>query len=143
MPGKVYCFNAYNEAISLLSVNGRSAGTVAGWAASGDTKYTPSSVAVARAYTGQGQSGPVFPNDRATQLLIEWSTFSVETSIDLKTLKQVSLEDDLILYIAVNQLALMTARGFVLITVPIDPFAKTEAAKAELQAIAAIRTTAE
>jgi hypothetical protein len=129
MPGKVYCFNCYNETINQFNVNGLSAGTISGWATSGATIYTPVSLPVARARHGDGQTVPVFPNDQPTPLRIDWDTFTIQASISTVGLPNVSLDDDLILYIALNQLTLMSTRGFVLVSVPISPAAKTAAAK--------------
>jgi len=121
MPGKVYCFNCYNERINQLNVNGLSAGGVSGWSASGASIYTPAGIAVARARHGDSQSIPVFPNDTPTPIRIDWDSYTIQTSIDLRRLPNVSLDDDLILYIAVNQLTLMNTRGFVLSTTPTSP----------------------
>jgi hypothetical protein len=121
MPGKVYCFNAYNEPMKLHA-NGFEAGRVAGWSSSAATRYAPVALAVARARHGDGQPGPVFPNDMPTPLRIDWESFSVQTSINLAGLPNVSLDDDLILYIAVNQTTLMTTRGYVLRNGSISPW---------------------
>jgi hypothetical protein len=136
MPGKVYCFNAFNEPIGQLNVNGLSAGNVAGWAASGATIYTPVALAVPRARHGDGQTSAVFPNDMATQVMIGWDSYTIQTSINLQGLPNVSLDDDLILYVAVNQMTLMTTRGFVLLAVPYQPASKTAAAAAVLKSAA-------
>jgi hypothetical protein len=136
MPGKVYCFNCYNETINQFNVNGLPAGTISGWATSGATIYTPVSTAIARARHGDGQTTPVFPNDMPTPLRIDWDTFTVQTSISLVNLPNVSLDDDLILYMALNQLTLMTTRGFVLLNQPISPAGKSAAATAMLKAAA-------
>lgn len=137
MPGKVYCFNCYNETINQFNVNGLSAGTISGWSTSGATIYTPVATAVNRARHGDGQSTPVFPNDMPTPLRIDWDTFTVQTSISLVGLPNVSLDDDLILYMALNQLTLMTTRGFVLLNQPIAPAGKSAAATELLKAAAA------
>jgi len=136
MPGKVYCFNAYNETINQLNVNGLSAGTVAGWSTTAGTLYTPVALAVTRARHGDGQSAPVFPNDMTTPLRIDWDSFTVQTSINLVGLPNVSLDDDLILYFSVNQMTLMTTRGFVLLSVQYSPASKTEAAAHVLKSLA-------
>lgn len=121
MPGKVYCFNCYNEPINQFAVNGLSAGRASGWSAAGSSIYTPASLAVPRARHGDGQSTAVFPNDMPTALSIDWDSYSIQGSIDLSRLANVSLDDDLILYIALNQMTLMSTRGFVLSTTPISP----------------------
>jgi hypothetical protein len=136
MPGKVYCFNCYNEPINQLNVNGLPAGTVAGWQASGGTIYTPVALPVPRARHGDGQQAAVFPNDMPTPMRIDWDSYTIQSSINLVGLPNVSLDDDLILYIAVNQLTLMTTRGFVLLTVPLTPAGKTSAAAAVLKSLA-------
>jgi hypothetical protein len=117
-------------------VNGLSAGTVGGWAASGTTIYTPVALAVPRARHGDGQSTAVFPNDMPTPLRIDWDSYTIQSSISMVGLPNVSLDDDLILYIAVNQMTLMTTRGFVLLSVPLQPASKTDAAAATLKSLA-------
>lgn len=124
MPGKVYCFNCYNEPM-IFSVNGMSAGTISGWSASGATIYTPVSVAVDRARHGDHQSKPVFADDTTTPLVLDWDTFTAKPSIATGAWPSISLDDDLILYMAANQMSLMTTRGFVLTTVPYTIVAKT------------------
>ncbi|PXA75344.1 hypothetical protein DMC25_24690 [Caulobacter sp. D4A] len=121
MPGKVYCFNAYNEPINQLTVNGLSAGTVSGWSVSPPNLYTPVSVIVPRALHGDGLNVPAFPNDMPTALRVDWDSYSIQAKIDLMPLHNVSLYDDLILYITLNQLTLMNTQGFVLITQSTSP----------------------
>jgi len=133
MPGKVYCFNCYNETVNQLNVNGLLAGAIGGWATSGSTIYTPVSLAVARARHGDGQTVPVFPNDQPTPLRIDWDTFTVHATVNTVGLPNISLDDDLVLYLSLNQLTLMSTRGFVLLTVPCAPAAKSSAAKKELE----------
>lgn len=132
MAGNVYCFNAYNEPMNQLNVNGFVFGTatpaIGGWTSSGATIYTPAAVAVPRLKHGDGTTAG-FPNDQATPLRFNWDTYTVQTSIDLRNLPNVSLDDDLILYIAVNQMTLMQTRGFVLKTVPYAP--QSQAPQAE------------
>lgn len=120
MAGKVYCFNCYNEPIHQLTVNGVSFGQAIGpWATSGAGTYTPVAAAVPRVRRGDG-SAAAFPNDRPTQLRIDWDSFTGQAAIDLSALAGISLDDDLILFIAVNQMMLMQTRGFVLTIVPVN-----------------------
>jgi len=136
MPGNVYCFNNYNEPINQFNVNGSSFGTnpvIGGWAATGATVYTPVAVPVPRVRHGDG-AGAAFANDQPTQLRVNWDTWTIQTQVDLSKLQNVSLDDDLILYIAINQLTLMNTRGFVLITQPVAPAGMTSEANAELKA---------
>jgi hypothetical protein len=133
MPGKVYCFNCYNETINQLNVNGLPAGSIGGWSSSG---YTPAAIAVNRARHGDGQSQPVFPNDQPTPLLFNWASYTIQTQISLVGLPNVSLDDDLILYIALNQLTLMSTRGFVLLSQPISPHPMSDMVKKTLKTLA-------
>lgn len=121
MPGKVYCFNNHQEPIHQLTVNGMRAGSINGWARSGPEPYAPGALAVARARHGDEAAIPVFSGDRPTPIQIEWDSVSVRTSIDLSGLPDVSLDDDLILHIAANQMNLTTTMGVVLATVEIAP----------------------
>ena len=113
MYGNVYCFNIYNEPLKL-SVNSQLAGTIAGHSKEPATLYTPSFLAVQRALHSDDDSAAAFPGDAKTALHIKWDSFSGLASIDLTNLPDISLDDDLILYITRNQLILMTQRGFVL-----------------------------
>lgn len=117
MPGTVYCFNCYNEPMRL-SLNGQKAAEIPGWQTSGATIYTPSAKGIARAKHADGE--PVFGNDKPNQLKIVWSTFEADTELSTKK-AEVSLDDDLILYIAVNRWVLMTTRGFVKEEGAMDP----------------------
>ncbi|HEY1604926.1 MAG TPA: hypothetical protein VGF77_04955 [Allosphingosinicella sp.] len=135
MPGKVYCFNCYNETMNQLNVNGLSAGSIGGWSSSGSAIYTAVAVAVNRARHSDG-SQPVFSNDQPTALRLNWDSFAIQTQISLVGLPNVSLDDDLILYIAVNQLTLVSSRGFVLLSQPISPFANSDVAQKTLQSLA-------
>lgn len=117
MPGKVYCFNAYNEPLQL-TVNGASAGSVPSWGGAGP--YAPAALAVPRARHADGQPG-AFPNDRPTPLRLAWDSYEAMPVVNLAGLPNVSLDDDLILFIAVNQITLMNTRGFVLLTTPVEP----------------------
>jgi len=136
MAGNVYCFNCYNEPLNQLNVNGVPFGTVTpaigGWAATGGTVYTPLAVPVPRSKHGDG-SGATFPNDMPTPLRINWDSWTVQTQIDISKIPNLSLNDDLILYIAINQLTLMSTRGFVLLTQPVSPAGQTPKAVALLK----------
>lgn len=121
MPGSIYCFNCYNEPINALTVNGMNAGSVSGWATSGATVYTPVALPVARARHGDGSPVPVFGNDMPTPIQINWDSYTMQTTVDLTGLPNVSIDDDLILYIALNQMTLMNTRGFVLLSQPVSP----------------------
>jgi hypothetical protein len=135
-PGNVYCFNCYNEPVEQLNVNGVAFGSVTpaigGWAATGGTIYTPLSVPVPRSKHGDGNAA-TFPNDMSTPLRINWDSWTVQTDIDISKIPNLSLNDDLILYIAINQLTLMNTRGFVLLTKPVSPAGQTPKAVAELK----------
>ena len=139
MPGNVYCFNNYNEPINQFNVNGSSFGTnpvIGGWAAAGATIYTPLAVPVPRVRHGDG-AGAAFASDQPTPVRVNWDSWTIQGTVDLTLVKNVSLDDDLILYIAINQLTLMDTRGFVLLTVPVSPLGQSQAATAELKAFEA------
>lgn len=118
--GRVYVFNCFNEPISGLAVAGRSVGTIPGWSDGGrdQTRYTPAGLAVPRARSttpGQFAFG-----DNA--VAIPWDSYTGVTTIKIPDPQSgVSLDDDLILFVAVNQATLQTTRGFVLATFKINP----------------------
>lgn len=63
----------------------------------------------------------MFPNDRATPLDLEWDSYRARPTVNLTALPNLALDDDLILYLAVNQITVMTTRGFVVLTTPVQP----------------------
>jgi hypothetical protein len=87
---------------------------------------------VPRSKHGDGSTA-TFPNDMPTPLRINWDSWTVQTDIDISKIPNLSLNDDLILYIAINQLTLMNTRGFVLLTKPVSPAGQTPKAVAELK----------
>lgn len=117
MPGKAYCFNTHNEPLQL-TVNGARAGSVPPWGGAGP--YAPAALAVPRARHADGQPGAVFPNDRPTSLRLAWDSYGAMPVVNLAELSSVSLDDDLILFIAANQITVMNTRGLVLLTTRVD-----------------------
>jgi hypothetical protein len=114
MPGKVHCFNLYSEPLRL-QVNGVAAGTIPGWDSSGSGQYRPFGLAVAR--TKHAGGGPAaFANDGDVSLRMAWDDFTATGSVRIGGQPNISLDDDLILQIAVNQMSLLNTRGFVLLT---------------------------
>jgi hypothetical protein len=110
MPGRVYVYNCYNEPMNSLTVGGASAGSISAWSG---PNYQPQSISVPRAkYSAPGQ---FVIGDVPCQ--VQWDSLSVTTTITIPT-TGVSLDDDLILYVAVNQSILLSTRGYVLNTFP-------------------------
>jgi hypothetical protein len=108
--GSVYVFNAYNEPVGSLSVSGGSAGTIAAWSNGGRDKYTPASLSVPRSRNktpGQFATGD-------NPVRIAWDSFTGTATIKVPGFDQgVSLDDDLILFLATNKAILETTRGSV------------------------------
>ena len=121
MPGKVYVFNSYNEKITGLSVSGYAAGDIPGWAdgTGSATKYTPSGLAVERV-KDIGSSAAFAIGDNA--VVVPWDSFRGQVTVTIPDPKHsdVSLDDDLILYLTKNEAILLTTRGFVNATFPVS-----------------------
>lgn len=142
MAGNVYTFNCFNEPVNTLNVNGSAFGTanpaIGAWATSGSTIYTPVSVAVPISKHGDAGNA-AFSWDMDTPVRINWDSYTVQTSVPaIQSLPNTSLDDPLILYLALNQLTLMNARGFVLKSIACQPAGQTEAALAEAEAFVSV-----
>ena len=112
MPGKVVVFNSYNEPITGLLVANNVAGNIAGWAV-GPTppQYTPSALSVPR--SKYPATTAVFAYGKNT-LIFPWNSRTGNTTVDIPL--EISLDDDLLLYLTQNQAILLTARGVVIST---------------------------
>jgi hypothetical protein len=129
MAGNVYLFNLYNEPITGLSVNGYSAGNVSGYAngSTGTPIYTPASLSVARSkYQGGSAAFAIGGNS----LVIPWDSFRGTTTVSIPdpSTAPVSLDDSLLLLVAVNEAMLMTTRGYVLSTFQVNVSTMSELA---------------
>jgi hypothetical protein len=129
--GNVYVFNNFNEPISVLNIATFQAGAVPAWIATGNAIYTPQSMKIPRVRHADERTSAAFAQDRANDVVVKWDTFIGHGVITMPA-GDVSLEDDLILYLALNQFTLMTTRGFVKQNVPIMPGAQTEGAAQSL-----------
>jgi hypothetical protein len=117
--GGIYVFNCYNEPINRLSVAGGQAGTIPPWSAGdrGQFLYTPAGIRVPRARSKT--PGQFAIGDNAVS--IEWDSFTGTATINIPGGDSgVSLDDDLVLFVAVNQATLQSTRGFVLATFKIN-----------------------
>ena len=122
MAANVYVFNLYNEPITNLSVAGYNAGSINGYA-NGTTPpntpiYTPASLAVPRTKS-PGGSASFSIGDNA--VVIPWDSFRGTATITIPdpTKYPISLNDPLILLVAVNNAILLTTRGYVVQTFPV------------------------
>jgi hypothetical protein len=116
--GNVYVFNSYNETVSGLSVAGGAAGDISAWAMGGGTRYTPSARAVPRARNATPGSFAVGDNI----VRIPWDSYTGRATVTIPSpaTSPVSLDDDLILFLTLNQAILESTRGFVLSTFPVS-----------------------
>jgi hypothetical protein len=119
----VYVFNLYNEPITGLSVAGYAAGNIDGYA-TGTTPpnvpiYTPATLAVPRSKS-PGSSASFSIGDNS--LVAPWNSFRGTATITIPDPRKdpVSLDDPLILLLAVNQAILLSTRGYVLNTFPVN-----------------------
>jgi hypothetical protein len=118
MPGSVYVFNLFSEPISNLMVSGFIAGSVSGYAdGSSAPAYTPASLAVPRV-TSPADSATFALGDNS--LVLSWDSFRGITTVTIPSPSGgVSLDDSLILLLAVNNAMLLSTRGYVLATFPV------------------------
>lgn len=115
----VYVFNLYNEPITGLSVAGYAAGNIDGYANGSNPPsipiYTPASLSVPRVKS-PGSTAAFAIGDNA--LTAPWNSFRGTATITIPdpTKAPISLDDPLILLLAVNQAILLSTRGYVLNT---------------------------
>ena len=117
--GNVYVFNCFNEPISRLLVSGGSAGAIGAWSTGdrGAFKYTPAGLRVPRAKSET--AGEFATGDNA--LSVSWDSFTGAATIKIPDPGSgVSFNDDLVLFVAVNQATLQSTRGFVLASFPVE-----------------------
>jgi hypothetical protein len=114
--GSVYVFNCYNEPISSLTVAGAAVGSIDSWSTRGQTLYTPAERAVPR--TRNPSPGSFVNGNNAVR--IPWDSFTGTTTVTIPDGSSgISLDDDLILFLAINQAMLLTTRGRVQSTFPV------------------------
>lgn len=111
----VTVFNLYNEPVSGLSVSGYAAGKIAGYAdgsQEGLPRYTPACLLVPRTKSPESEATFAIGDN---PVVVPWNSFrgSGTVTIPDPAKDKLSLDDDLILLLAVNQAVLMEARGFV------------------------------
>ncbi|KAA3636794.1 MAG: hypothetical protein DWQ02_07655 [Bacteroidetes bacterium] len=120
--GQVYVFNTYNEQLTL-SINGFSGGDIPAWSdgTGGTTKYTPSAKAFPIVKHLDDASSASFGYNAANELTIRWEDpGQYNVSVQLPGPGQnVSITNDIIIYIAYNKVILMNTNGFVLSTTTI------------------------
>jgi hypothetical protein len=112
--GKVTVFNCYNEPVNGLAVGGGVVGDIAAWSGGGGSrppKYTPASLTVSRSKKPEPKSFAIGEN----RLLIPWDSFTGTAKIQIPDPAQspVSLDDDLLLFVGINEVTMMTTRGYV------------------------------
>lgn len=118
MAGNVYVFNCYNEPINTLSVQYGAVGSVPGYSA-GPTppEYTPGTTKVPRSSPLAGGKFGVGANI----VTAAWDGFTGTVTVTIPDPKvgPVSIDDDLVLFVMVNQAVLVTTRGYVMGTFPV------------------------
>jgi hypothetical protein len=119
--GKVYVFNCYNEPISSLKIREEDLGGIPAWSQGKEKealKYTPNGITVLRSKNVEPKCFSVGTN----KLFILWASFTGTTKIEVPSPveSEVSLEDDLILFLCKNETFLLTKRGGVVGTSKIE-----------------------
>jgi|GEM_PF-2702082 len=120
MGSYVYVFNLYSEPVCHLTVGGAPAGSIAGYATgAGAPPFTPARLAVSRARYPSGSAAFVLGEN---PVHIPWDSFRGSTTVCIPSpgSSPVSLDDPLLLLLAVNQATLLTTRGFVLANFPVS-----------------------
>jgi hypothetical protein len=112
MAGTVYIFNLFNET-ATLSLNGGVAGTINGWDA--QKGYTPSYFAATSVKHLDEATGKVCRGgDGANGVVIQWDSGGAKGTITFPTVEDgVSIDDDLVCYIAKNSAFVEDKDGFV------------------------------
>ena len=122
MPGTVTLFNCQNETLGALSVGGFMGGSVAGWPFSGASMYQPQSIRLPRIRSGNDRTSAAFAyGDNPCQA--QWDSVAARFTITVPapgSPTPVSLDDDLIVYLTLNQAILLTARAFVIGNFPVQ-----------------------
>jgi len=116
MPGSVYVFNLFNEPITNLSVSGFPAGSIDGYATGMSAPmYTPASLVVPRTKSPADSAAFALGDNNLT---IPWDSFRGMTTVTIPNPASapVSLDDPLILLLAVNNAMLLSTRGYLLAT---------------------------
>lgn len=120
MPGSVYVFNLYNEPITNLTIGGYPAGSINGYSnGSGAPRYTPASLSVPRTKYPAGSAAFAIGDN---SVVIPWDSFRGMAMVTIPNpgTAPVSLDDPLILLLAVNEAILLNTRGYVLSTFPVQ-----------------------
>jgi hypothetical protein len=111
--GKVTVFNCYNEPVNSLNVDGDHVGNIAPWSDGGanrPAKYTPASLTVTRSKNPEPKSFAIGNN----RLSAQWDSFTGIATIKIPDLQEVSLTEDLLLFLALNEATMMNTRGSVI-----------------------------
>ena len=112
MASKVYIFNLFNEP-AKLSLNGGKAGTINGW--NKTSGYAPAYLAVESATHGDQSEGKVYRGGKGeNDVRVDWDSGYATGTIIFPTVEQeVSIDQDLVCYIAKNQAFVEVTTGFV------------------------------
>ena len=116
MSGKVYVFNVNLEPMDTLQVRNFDAGKIGGWSTESNSKYTPQSLGIER--TKNRDDIPSFAQGE-NEVFFRRATYNGRASITVP--QEISLLDDLILYLTRNTAILMRTSGEVISTVNFDP----------------------
>ena len=116
MSGKVYVFNVNLEPMDTLQVRNFDAGKIGGWNTESDGKYTPQSLGIER--TKNRDDIPSFAQGE-NEVFFRRATYNGRASITVP--QEISLLDDLILYLTRNTAILMRTSGEVISTINFDP----------------------
>jgi hypothetical protein len=109
----------YNEPVHRLTVDGNDVGNIAPWSEGGanrPAKYTPASLTVPRSKNPEPKSFAIGNN----RLSAQWDSFTGTASIKIPDLREVSLDEDLLLFLALDEATMMNVHGYVMARFPVS-----------------------
>lgn len=112
----VYVFNVNREPMDTLQVRNFDAGSIGGWSAENNDKYTPRSLGIERT---KNRDDKLSFAQGDNEVFFRRATYNGRASITVP--QDISLLDDLILYMTRNTAILMRTSGEVISTVHFDP----------------------
>jgi hypothetical protein len=112
MAGKVYFYNLFNE-VATLSLNGGQAGTINGWDKANG--YAPSSLAVDSATHDDEATGKAYRGGNGQNAVeVHWDSGFAKGTVTMPTVNDnISIDQDLVCYIAKNDSFVEDTQGFV------------------------------
>lgn len=106
--GNVYMFNVGNSDLQVIANGMAAGGIIAGWSMTGSNKYQPQGQAVPRTLNASDSPGKFFNGTNSVTLQTDFGASRAQVGIDGG---QIPLNQDLLLFIQLNQWALVNQSG--------------------------------